>query len=59
MSDDELLTIQQVIEILALKRRAIYKRIADGRLPAINAKPAADKPDYRFRRRDVERLAQG
>lgn len=54
---DPLLTTNEVAERLRLTRQTVCNMATDGRLPAVNITGARRRPQWRFRRSDVERIA--
>lgn len=54
MNPDEVLKTQEVCDLLRISKQAIFKAVAEGRLPVLKLSPRA----WRFRRADVLKLFQ-
>ncbi len=57
-TDDMLLTANEVAKRLRLTRQTIANMAATGKLPGINVTGAPTRPQWRFRRGDIERIAR-
>lgn len=59
LKEEALLTAKEVASYLRLSRQTVCNMAQDGKLPGINVTQAKTRPQWRFRREDVERLVSG